>query len=38
MKTSMIGGTEAKAEESGEPIGSGNAGDEEEEEEERQWG
>ena len=36
MKKSSVEGAEAKAEESGEPIGSGDAGDEEEEE--RRWG
>ena len=38
MKTSTFGGTEMKAEESGDTIGSGNAGDEEVEEEVRRWG
>ena len=37
-KTSTVGGTEMKAEESGDTIGSGNAGDEEVEEEVRRWG
>ena len=38
MKTSMVEETEMKAEESGDTIGSGNAGDEEVEEEVRRWG
>ena len=38
MKTSTVGETEMKAEESGDTIGSGNDGDEEVEEEVRRWG
>ena len=38
MKTSTVGETEMKAEESGDTIGSGNAGDEEAEKEVRRWG